>query len=339
MRKPRKPLRPLAQTGALVNVIRTTWTESREFQLPGAPAGRPFFQKETLSHAVDKLLAARDPLIQPAFQALLGEIPLNTITFDLAWEDPHRFGYLVTAANKRRAKATACWLLARNHQEFAAVVKAEHERLAELHAADPDHAAEPLGGGFVYLPDRHKRPGMGREVPCYIVRWPEKAALMAAGNPSQLAVCSPTGARLMTRPDTERVRAGLAVLLVRAYLAMKGAALNLSLLRPADFAVARDRETGARPVLLGTRARDIQMPPGKFIRRLLGAAWETPHGPCPLMPAAPEAFHEALALAAGEETAAAWIRAAFPAAGGWTGAASSGHTRDYVETLRSLMLE
>ncbi len=347
--RPGRPPRPAvkaaraaaADRGPAANVVHVRWTKTRSLQLPGIAEAKEFFRQETLEHAVEKLLAGRDPLLQPALRKLLGTAPLFSLTFDLAWEEAHRFCYLVTASNRNRDKGTAVLMLARNHQEYGVALRAECENARALYEADPKHVAPFLGAGFVYLPDRYKRAEMGRELPAWLAAWPADAAPMAVGNAVQLAAGGAGGVRLLTRRDTDKIRAGIVTLLFRVWRAQTGRSLNLSALRPQDFLVAREGDSGLRPVLLGTRARLMALPAEKFVRRVLAAVWDTPSGPFSLAPPDPALFLEAVTAACGEEGRALVAGALAPPAGG--GAArqvrNTALPRDYVENLRQLMLK
>lgn len=347
--RPGRPPRPAvkaaraaaADRGPAANIVHVKWTKTRSLQLPGLAEAKEFFRHETLEHAVEKLLVSRDPLLQPALRKLLGDAPLFSLTLDLAWEEAHRFCYLVTASNRNRDKGTAVLMLARNHQEYGVALRAECENARALYEADPKHVAPFLGAGFVYLPDRYRRAEMGRELPAWLAAWPADAAPMAPGNPAQLAAGGAGGVRLLTRRDTDKIRAGIVTLLFRVWRAQAGRSLNLSALRPQDFLVAREGDAGLRPVLLGTRARLMALPAEKFVRRVLAAAWDSPSGPFALAPSDPALFLEAVTAACGEEGRALVAGALAPPAGG--GAArqvrNTALARDYVENLRQLMLK
>ena len=307
--------------------------------MPAAsPLYKGFFREETLEKATELLLVERDPLIQPAVHRVLGEAPIGALHFDLVWENMNRFLYTVEASNRLGNRVTLGWMLARNHQEFGAVLRAGYEGLCQLHKAAPALASEPLGAGFVYLPDRYRRTELGRELPVYFFRWPAKeAAPLCVASPSQLSLAAAPRPRLMGRSETERIRFGLAELIVRAYRPEKGVGLNLPALSADDFLAWRSEGGVSNVNLVFCRARELRSSPGRYLQRLLTTAWPAPGGAFSLVPEEPVRFFAAVCAAVGEETARLWVAECCGLFAGRVSRAEKGPGIQYVAALRELV--
>jgi len=328
--------RPLG-TARPTNIIHTKWKESRAFMPAASLLYKGFFREETLEQAAELLLTGHDPVLQPAVHRVLGEAPIGALHFDLAWENMNRFLYTVEASNRLGGRATLGWMVARNHQEFGAILKAGYEGLCQLHKAAPALASEPLGTGFVYLPDRYRRPGMGRELPVYLFRWPAKeAAPLCVASPSQLSLAAAPRPKLMGRAETERIRFGLAELVVRAFRPAKGVGLNLPALSPDDFLAWRSAGGVSNVNLVFCRAREVRSTPGRYLQRLLSMTWPAPGGVFSWVPEDPAQFFAAVCAAVGEETARLWVAECCGLFAGRGGGSEKGPGAGYVEALREL---
>jgi len=319
-------------------VINTKWKESRDFVIAASPLYKGFFREETLEKATELLLTGRDPLIQPAVKRLIGEAPVGALHFDLVWENMNRFLYTVEASNRLGGRATMGWMVARNHQEFGAILRAGYEGLCQLHKVAPALASEPLSTGFVYLPDRYRRSNMGRELPVYFFRWPAReAAPLVVANPDQLALSAAPRPRLMGRVETERIRYGLTELVVRGFHAEKSMGLNLPALLPDDFLGWRSEGGMPSVNLVFCRAREVRSSPGRYLQRLLSMTWPAPGGAFSVVPEDPERFFAAVCAAVGEDTARMWVAECCGLFAGRVSRAEKGPGARYVETLRELV--
>ncbi len=306
--------------------------------IAASPLYKGFFREETLEKATELLLVERDPLIQPAARRLLGETPIGALHFDLVWENANRFLYTVEASNRLGGRATLGWMVARNHQEFGAVLRAGYEGLCQLNKVAPALASEPLGAAFVYLPDRYRRPEMGRELPVYLFRWPAReAAPLCVANPDQLSLAAAPRPRLMGRVETERIRFGLTELIVRGFRADKSVGLNLPALSPDDFLGWRSEGGVASVNLVFCRAREVHSSPGRYLQRLLSMTWPAPGGAFGVVPEDPARFFAAVCAAAGDDTARMWVAECCGLFAGRAARAEKGPGARYVEKLRELV--
>ena len=319
------------------NIIHTKWKESRSFIPANALIYKGFFREETLEKATELLLTERDPLIQPAVQRLLGDAPVGAMHFDMVWENMNRFLYTVEASNRLGGRVTLGWMVARNHQEFGAILKAGYEGLRQLNKVAPALASEPLSAGFIYLPDRYRRPNMGRELPVYFFRWPAKdAAPLCVASPAQLSLSAAPRPKLMGRAETERIRFGITELVVRAYRPAKGVGLNLPALSPDDFVAWRSEGGAANVNLVFCRAREVRSTPGRYLQRLLTLAWPAPGGSFAVVPDDPAHFFAAVCAAVGDETARLWVAECCGLFAGRGAGGDKGPGGGYVEALRQL---
>ncbi len=306
--------------------------------IAASPLYKGFFREETLEKAAELLLVERDPLIQPAVHRLLGEAPIGALHFDMVWENMNRFLYTVEASNRLGNRVTLGWMVARNHQEFGAILKAGYEGLRQLNKAAPALASEPLGAGFVYLPDRYRRPNMGRELPVYFFRWPAReAAPLCVASPTQLSLAAAPRPRLMGRAETERIRFGLTELIVRAFRPEKGMGLNLPALSPDDFLGWRSEGGVSNVNLVFCRARELRSSPGRYLQRLLSMTWPAPDGAFAVVPEEPARFFAAVCAAVGEETARLWVAECCGLFAGRASRAEKGPGIGYVDELRALV--
>lgn len=343
MQKRRRPA--AGKTPRPDNVINVKWRAGRCFMPAGMPEHLAFFRMETLQNAVEHLLTIRDPYVQAAFRKTLGaDTQLKTLSFDLASEEANRFLFLATGGSRQIGQTTLGWVVARNHQEFGTAVKAGWEGLRLLHRAAPALTTYPLVSGFVFMPDRHGRTAMGRELPGYFVAWPEGAAPLHAGRPDQLSLRFAEGFKLLTRAETEIMRKSMAELALRAYNPERGVGVNLSAINPEDIlgwrGASGKNPTGIRAYF--SRARETRTTPGRYLTRVLQAAWPTPAGPCPWTPSDPEVFAGVLRTVAGEGAADWMLECAEQQARIIRGGGERtqfAHGQGYIETLREIMLK
>ncbi len=323
------------------NVMRTVWKESLSFCGPYPVVGKRFFKLETLVNALEKALMERDRFLHAGLQSLLGASHLASLESDLVYEDASRLVFSLSAANRLRKRALLRLVVAKNHEECSVKVRTEFETMQLLHQRVPEFVLAPHRLGNVFLPDRHHRTEVNREVFAYLAEGSALAPLYVASS-TQLG---PREAkpRRFSAADTEALKASLVRLLTACYDPRSGVGLDPGSLSP-EFFTARIAR-GSRPELLLMHCGRLRkgMRPAMFVRHLLFSTLRTGDIALPAAPAQPALFLKALSDGASAETARAWCRAFFARRGG--GGAemrldpdSPGPGREYLSALEELAM-
>lgn len=287
--------------------MRTTWAETLLFCGPYPVAHKRFYKLETLRNAIEKGLAERDRFLYAGIQSQLGDVPLGAVSFDLIYEDAARLTYRVQASNRARKRVALRLVAAKNHEEHSAHILEEYETLKVLHERAPDSVPAPCAHGVIFLPDRHKRREVNREVFAYIARDVAGAAPLYVASGTQLAPHDLKPRRFSVR-ESEALKAALVRMIAGMYDENTTTGFDPAVLYPECLTAAKDT-TGA-PVLFLVQGRRMRrrFRPHTLIHNLLFSVLKSDVHVFPLAPARPEEFLDGLCAAVGADRACAWCR-------------------------------
>lgn len=319
-------------------LVRATWTESRVFCGPYPETHKRFYKIETLRSAVEKALAERDRFFYAGIQALLGTAPLSSLVCDLVYEDATRLVFLLTAANRARKRGTLRYVVAKNHQECSVRLLREYESLTVLHRHAPEHVIEPWRHGVIFLPDRHRRRDINREIFGYLTKDVPGIAPLYVASQTQFAPHDPQPRRFSEK-DSEQLKMAVTAMVAALYDERTGVGVDPVALYP-ECLGARVTDKNA-PTLLLLQCRQLRkrMRTRTLIHNLLFGVLRTGAVVMPLAPARPDHFLEALSGAVTPTVAQEWCLSFLAKAD-----AMEAHTheellpgRDYLDTLEELV--
>ena len=300
-----------AATGAPGAAYHVKWTSGMEYAGPYPETYKRFFKLETLTNAFEKALKEKDRFIHAGLKAVSDDISLSSLSCDLAYEDSLRYLFLLTIVNKARKKISARFVVAKNHEECSAALEKECLSLEELHPRNPGHVISPARRGVLYLPDRHKRKDVSRELFAYYYRSPVNLAPLYVASPRQLA---PHGTRPLcfSLKETDRIKQDIIGIIASCYDEHSQSGLDPRDLYPECFSVQGPAGKGT-PVVMLTQCPRVQkkLRSGQLIQRLLYGTFKSSRHVFPLAPERPEGFFEALTRVLPPGMAETWCNAFF----------------------------
>ena len=316
-------------------VLRTTW-DSGKIPYDKKAAGQDrFYKLETLANATDRMVRGHDRFIAPSVQGVLGPAALTSLAFQLHREETYKLVFRLRAANTRRKRGVFAYVVAKNHREYSALVEAEFGHLCALHRRAPAWVVQPHRGGAVFLPDRHRHTRHGREVYAYVTPWLSGYTELGIHKNGQFLL---EGERPHTlkKAETEHVKRLIIELVLRTYDMGALRAINLRDMVPGDLMIKQIPRGDFKLRLVSCRQLRARVPPDRLIHQILTASWPSAQEPLELAPAAPEDLVDALAKAAGGDTARQWLihYVATAARGSLRSCAPS-----YLEALRRLVVK
>ncbi len=316
--------------------VRCTWAESRTFCGPYPKEYKRFYQLETLKSAVEKALIEQDRFVYAGLQTEVGTAPISSCTWDLVYEDAVRLVFLVQVATQTRKRATLRVVVAKNHQECSAKLLREYEMLTLLHQRAPTRVVAPCHHGVVFLPDRHRRRDMNREVFAYMTKDVPGAAPLYVASNTQLAFHDPRPRRF-SKKDTDAIKKAMTTLLVALYDEERHHGLDPAALYPECLAVTPTQGASTLVLMHCPRLRK-HLSATTLLHHILYGVFKTDDAILPLAPAYPEDFFAALCDGASPETARTWCRAFLAKAGAMEAHAHEELLpgRDYLAVLKEL---
>lgn len=334
MPQPRR--KPKAFTGrtpaARPLVFTTKWNNMVELVDQRGKPFRRFYQLDTLSSAVDKLVRERDRLIQPAIEKVLGPCQPNSLIFTLTGEDEFRliFTMKVTTANKR--KAVLSLVVAKNPEEGSSRVTQEYKHLKLLHERLKEDMTEPLRAGIIFLPDRYRREEHHRELQAYLTAMPVGyEALGIHRNLQYTAGTSPP--HTFSKKETEGLKQKMATLAIKAFNPVTRTGLDTGQLDPSTFQVNRTGKSLPKLKLFNCVHMQTRLTSTRVIGFLLTDTWTCRGTECSVAPESPSMFFEAVVNAVGVDTAKQWLKQYCHQA---KAGKVKGPSPDYIEALAEL---
>lgn len=288
-------------------VFTTKWNNLVEFTDQHGKPFRRFYQLDTLTSAVDKLVRERDRLFQPAIEKVLGPGKANSMLFSLTAEDEWRliFTIKVTAVNNR--KTTLSLVVAKNPEEGSSRVAQEYKHLRLLHERLKDEMTEPLRAGILFLPDRYRREEHHRELQAYLTALPVGyEPLGIHRNLQYTAGTSPP--HTFSKKETEVLKQKMATLALNAYHPVTRNGLDTGQLDPSTFQVNRSGKSMPKLKLFNCVHMQTRLTSTRVIAFLLTDTWTCRGNESSVAPESPSMFFEAIVNAVGPETAKQWLK-------------------------------
>lgn len=319
---------------------RIAWSESMRFCGPHPEPYKRFFKLETLKNAIEKALREKDRFVFTGIQKrLVGGAP-GVVKCTLVYEDAIRLVFSVLASNRVRKQASLRLVIAKNHEECSAQLLAEYETLRELHKRAPQFVIEPFAHGIVYLPDRHHRCEVNRELFGYMTAESVGVAPLYVGSSTQLAPHDIKPLRY-SRKDTEKLKLAIIRLVVSLYDDAAATGVDPAMLYPECISAPENGKSTDRVLLLQCRQIRKRFYRHKLVHNLLYGCFKTKGNVLPLAPAYPGDFLDALSAVVSPDTARAWCAAFLAKAG-----AMNTHEheellpgREYLALLQELVRE
>ncbi len=288
--------------------VRVAWSESLRFCGPYPTVYKRFYKLETLKNAVEKALREKDRFLFASIQRHLVCGPPGVVKCDFVYEDALRLVFTLVASNKARKQVALRLVVAKNHEECSAQILAEYEVLTALHQRAPECVVEPCGHGMLYLPDRHHRREVNREVFGYFTKdAPGLSPLYVASN-TQLAPHAPKPMRY-SKKESEALKLALIRLVVRLYDEATATGVDPAGLYPECLAVPERAQEDGRMLLLQCKQVRKRLYRHKLIHNLLFSVLKTGATVLPLAPARPDDFYDVLCALLPKDTARAWCQA------------------------------
>lgn len=266
-----------------------------------------FYKLETLAGATELYMRSWDRFILPSVKDVLGHAPVTRLHFELFQEGRFQLIFRLEAVNANRRRATFAFVVAKNHEECSKIAHAEHRHLALLHERAPGLVVRPFRGGAIFLPDRHRRPDVRREVYAYLTQWLEGYDELGIHKNLQFIV-NVKPHHLFSAGETDRLKGMMVEIIARTYDPADRTCMAMPEIASGDFVVRRAARGQLFLRLIACRRIQTRMGPAKIIDQMLDAGWDWGGAKLRLMPTDPAVFFEALVRARGAEEAAAWCR-------------------------------
>lgn len=267
---------------------------------------RRHYQIETLTNALSKQIRTNDRFVQPSIRQVLGNVQIKSIDLELAEESKYRLVFRVKVSAMNRAQATFGLVAAKNAQEFSELTKKELTLMRILHERMPKLVVEPLKGGTIFLPDRHKRKEFDREIYAYMTAWNSgyhEIGVQANGN---FLLQSPSPARL-TPAQTQAAKRRMVELILRTYDLTRRNAMSIPIAPFGDFIISKPAQGTPQIKIGGCTDMQNRVSPAKMIHRIVTAEWTVRKKVHRLMPDDAEELVQALTNALGKEEALSWL--------------------------------
>lgn len=266
-----------------------------------------YFKIETLTNAIAKQIRTNDKFVLSSIRQVLGGTVVKNIDAELVQESKYRLTFRLKVQAERRKHATFGLVAAKNDKECSELVKREHSLMRVLHERVPKCVVEPLKGGTIFLPDRHRRIDNDRDIYAYMTVWNAGFHELAVQSNGNLSIESPRLAR-MTPAQTQAVKRRMIEIILRTYDPKRRNAMSIPLVPVGDFIAAKQAK--GTPQLKLNACTDMQnrVSPVKMIHRIVSAEWNVNNRLYCLMPSGPSEFVQALTNALGKEDAMDWLR-------------------------------
>lgn len=273
----------------------------------GREIKRPY-KLESLSSAVSRTFERQERVFESALHDALGHAPVASMTFTYESENDHRFVFHLNAALTNRKRAQFAFVVSKRDVDKSDLQRLEHENLRNLHRAMPKHTLRPYRGGILFVPDRLKRAGKGRQLYWYLTQPWGKCREVYAG-PSGQFVIHGEKPRLCSTAATDAIRAAICEAVVGSYDAGEGTCLQPPIPLAGEYIAELPARGAPRvfPVTCRRLAKGIN--PVKLLDLLAGAGRALDDGVYQTIPEDPGIFMDALARAVGREQAVGWLQA------------------------------
>lgn len=265
-----------------------------------------FYKLETLASAVEKKLNEHDPFILPSITGVMGRTPIVSLRFELFQEGKFQYIFRVRATNSKRKRSNFALVAAKNAVEFSQLAKSENANLTLFHERAPHHVVEPFKGGTVYLPDRYRRKGQGREVYCYMARWLGAHHELGIGRDLQFFVNVKRPQRF-SHAQTQALKCRIIEVMLRTYDPSARNCMALPEIAWGDFVVTKPSVGPPKVKLIACRSILTRVTPPKLINEMVQAKWTWGGRSFRLRPDGPKDFLEAMANVLGKKQALGWL--------------------------------
>ncbi|MFP6583195.1 MAG: hypothetical protein VCD00_11665, partial [Candidatus Hydrogenedentota bacterium] len=222
-------------------------------------------------------------------------------------EGQYQLIFRVKAMNIKRKQATFGLVVAKNNKEYSDVAKKEHALLRLLNERDPKCIVEPLKGGMVFLPDRHKRKEHDRELYAYCTTWLSGFHELGIQRNNNLYINIPTPVQF-DKKQTQALKRRMVEIVVRSYDPTRRNCMAIPQLASGDFVVSKAAKN-VNPQLKVIACRDMEnrISPAQLIHRLIEAEWEWNKNIYFFTPDDPRELIQALTNALGKADAMDWL--------------------------------
>lgn len=300
---PRKRSGPAQTSGP-----RTRWSGFRPMYDYWGNELKRFYQLETLGSAVDyQLTTGKDRYLQGSVQDALGPSRVTLLHFELFQEGRFQFIFRMTAATQKKQEKKFALVAAKNHQECTLIAKNEYKILQGLNARDPEHIVHPYRAGKVYLPDRHGRRELGREIFVYLTEWLTGFEELGIDRTLQLII-NTKQRHVFTVQETERLKGIMVEIVAKSYDPVQHTCMDMPEVASGDFVVRKRGRGHLELRVIAARRLLTRVSPARVIDKILTAAWPWGPGTFALAPAAPEVFYDGMVRALGPEEALQWAQ-------------------------------
>jgi len=266
-----------------------------------------FYQLETLAGAAEWMLeTGRDRFLIVSIQQVLGPAPVTSLVFELFQEGKYQLIFRLRAINARRKDGTFALVVAKHAEEYSRVAQAELGNLHTLYKRAPMAVVKPFRGGHIYLPDRHRRAGHGREIYAYMTQWLGGYHELGVNRDLQFFI-NTQRPHTFTISQTELLKAQMVEIIARTYDPAARDCMDMPQVASGDFVVTASHGT-PRLKLIACRRMIKNVTPAKLIHRIVSAKWDWGGETFRILPVEPDALFEALGRAAGADVARVWLR-------------------------------
>lgn len=296
------PRKPAASSGPFLSV---KWKNSLVYAGPYPIQTKRFFKMETFSNAVEKCFVERDRFLWAGLKSATGEAPVTSILCDLIYEDAMRLVFSLTAATQSRKNVFLRLVAAKNHEECSAAINRECSVLSALQERCPGRVPGIIERGFIFLPDRHLRREVNREVSAYLYRAPLNLAPLYVASSSQFGPRNPKPLRYSLK-ESDLIRRSIIRTLAGCYDDKTFTGVDPGDLGPECFAIEHPVAANPSVSLIQCPRLRKRMPPGQLVQKLLFGILGTGNVRLAIAPAKPADFFNELAGAVTEEKARKW---------------------------------
>lgn len=290
--------------------IKLKWSETLRYAGPYPEKSKQFFRMETLQRALEKKLEEKDYFLYRSFkESLDGKTP-DSLAVDLIYENKSRLIFSLLIGSRQGKRAMLYLVMAKNHEEFSAALEQEYAAFQAPGMSGHNGFIPILRQGLIYLPDRHQRRDINRELFAWLFRLPGEWTPLYVASSTQWG---PRGSevRRFTVQETEKIKCELIRHLAAAYDPDQLEGVTPRQLSSDDLWVKKNKDRSFSLAIVSCRRRDKKLRPGQFIASLLFGSFGAGQNRLPLAPARPENFRDALMKALPADHAAALLAAFF----------------------------
>ncbi len=288
--------------------INLKWNASLLNAGPFPVPSKRFYRLETLNNAIQQQVLEKNRFLWTGLNRSVKGAALSSLLFDLVYEDPIRLVYIITAVTPQRKRVEARLVVAKNHEECSAALARECALLETLGARAPGRIFVPEQQGLFFLPDRHHRKEVKREIFAYLGAAPEPLTPLYVVSSTQLGPHGSKPLRYSVK-ETETLKCSLVGLLAGCYDEATFSGVDVNDLAPECLSVAERTENRLSLVLTQCPMIRKRLPSGRFIQKLVFGTLRSGKTILPVAPARPDLLFQALANEVGGEKARAWCHA------------------------------